>query len=97
MDNSRYENTRYGHRYRVLPIPYNALLNIFVPPSEVNIIQRIKLPMDAHVVSVHHKPETHEWLVFLESEEFSIIEEGMEVPRIEFNNEFVTRYNIKEE
>lgn len=86
----------HSHRYMILPIPYTMLLNIFAPISEVNIIKKIKLPKDAHVVSVSYKPESREWLVFLESKEFDIIEEGWELPRLEFDDIAIMKYQITE-
>jgi hypothetical protein len=83
-------------RYAILPISYIAFLHIFAIDDESTIIRRIKLPKDAHIVSVHSDPITRDWLVFLESKEFDIVLEGAEVPKLNYIDEFVKKYKIEE-
>ncbi len=90
------DNDKSGHRYMILPITDMELLNLFSHFSEINGIQRIQLPEDAKVVTVHHDPCTKEWLIFLESEKFNIIKEGREIPKLEFTNEMVRKSKIVE-
>jgi len=89
-------NDKSGHRYMILPITDMRLLNLFSPFSDINIIQKIQPPGDAHVVNVQHDPRTKEWLIFLESETFNIIEEGCEIPMLEFTDEMVRKFKIVE-
>jgi hypothetical protein len=92
------DNLKHECRYAILTISYRVFLHIFTAIDDgFTIIRRIKLPKDAHIVSVHSDPITREWLVVLESDEFDIVLEGSEVPKLNYIDEFVKTYKIEED
>jgi len=80
--------------YAFLPVPYNAILRLLTSFEESGIVQRIKLPENTKVVTVHNDYETHEFLVMLESPGFAETVPGTVIPRLEFKNEVIQGYQI---
>ena len=83
-----------GHRYKILPIPYEQILNLLYPIHDVNIINKIKLPEDVSVVTVYYEPNKKEFLMVLESDEFPIVEDRACYPILDFSSEYIKRYQI---
>jgi len=83
------------NRYKILPIPQEAILNLFQEFGEMNKINKIRLPEGTISHTVHFDFETNEFLFLLENPAFPVIDEGMKIPRMLFSEEMVRNYQIK--
>ncbi len=91
----RQESNRRERRYRILPVDIEVVLNLLYPICDTVLISKIKLPDDVHPVTVHYSRERQQFLFLLESDNFSPVEPGMEIPCFDhFGDLIVSRLKI---
>ena len=81
-------------RYAFLPVPYNEILRLLTSFEESGIVQRIKLPENTKVVTVHNDYEDMEFLFMLESPDFPQNVPGAAILHLEFKSEMIQGYQI---
>jgi hypothetical protein len=67
------------HRLMRLHIPYNLIMSVFSGRIQLDDAD---LPKDAEVVQVHHDYERQSLCLFLQSEQFEVVEQGHTVPAL---------------
>jgi len=80
--------------YAFLPVPYKEILRLLTSFEESGIVQRIKLPENTKVVTVHNDYENMGFLFMLESPDFIQNIPGAAIMRLEFKNEMIQGHQI---